>query len=252
MAKRKHAGARLRRAWAWHPTGKSVWLRLTVRIMRAIIHSMRTTPSSQALFPAVRNAILAALLLQPERAWYLRDLAKHLGVTPSSLTRELSRLTNAGILQRRRDGNRVYYQADMQCPLYPELRGLMVKTAGLVDVLRDLLYPLGPGILCAFVFGSIARGEETGESDIDLMVVGDTSRFELTQPLRKAEKRLARPVNVTVYKPAEFAKRLSTGNRFLSAVLGREKLFVVGNEHDLERARKPKARRQGTHRHVGD
>jgi predicted nucleotidyltransferase len=213
---------------------------------------MRATSAIDALFPATRRAILATLLLHAGREWYFRDLANHLGLRPSSLTRELKNLTDAGILRRRKDGNRVYYQADPACPFLPEIRGLLLKTAGLVDVLREALRPVMDEIVSAFVYGSVARGEELAESDIDLMVIGNTSRFELTKPLRQAERQLARPVNSTVYKPAEFAKKVASDDHFVRAVLDKEKLFVVGNERELERARRAKARHQRSDDQVGD
>ena len=207
---------------------------------------MRATPVIEALFPGTRAAVLATLLLHPNREWYFRDLAKKLGLRPSSLTRELQNLTDAGILRRRQDGNRVYYQADPACPVLPELSGLMLKTAGLVDVLREALRPLQDKIAMAFVYGSIAKGEELAESDIDLMVIGNTSRFALTKPLREAEKRLARTVNPTVYRVAEFAQKVVSDDHFVRAVLDRPRLFVVGDEGDLERVGKAKTRRQGS------
>ena len=221
-------------------------------MMRAIMRIMRSCLASQALFPAVRRAILATLLLNPDREWYFRDLAKHLGLRPSSLTRELRNLVSGGILRRREDGNRVYYQAEPTCPFLSELRGLMLKTAGLVDVLRELLVPFESHIILAFVYDSVTRGEEMAYSHIDLMVIGETSRFELTEALQKAGQRLARPVNATVYKPAEFVKKVTSDDHFVRAVLDKEMLFVVGNEHDVERARKAKTHRQGTNREVRD
>ncbi|UCF35203.1 MAG: nucleotidyltransferase domain-containing protein [Phycisphaerales bacterium] len=207
---------------------------------------MRSTPASEALFPAVRRAVLATLLLHPEREWYFRDLAKYLGLRPSSLTRELRNLVGGGILRRREDGNRVYYQAEPACPFLPELRGLMVKTAGLVEVLRQVLEPVTDRIVSAFVYGSIARGEELSDSDIDFMVIGETGRFELSKALREAEQRLARAVNTTVYKADEFAEKVTSDDHFVRAVLDRDKLFVLGCEDDLERARTTETRRQGT------
>jgi predicted nucleotidyltransferase len=204
---------------------------------------MRSSRPIEALFPATRRVVLAALLLHADREWYFRDLAKHLGVQPSSLTRELKSLTQAGILRRREDGNRVYYRADAACPFLPELRGLMLKTAGLADVLRAALEPFAGRLVTAFVYGSIARGAELADSDIDLMVIGDTSRFELVKPLQAAERRLARRISSVVYKPAEFAKKAASDDHFVQAVLDREKIFVVGDEDDLDRARATKARR---------
>lgn len=204
---------------------------------------MRKSSVLDVLFPATRKAILATLLLNLQREWYLSDLANHLKLTPSSLTRELNSLNQAGILRRRVDGNRVYFQADPDCPILPELRGLLLKTAGLVDVLRDALELQRKKIRTAFVYGSIARGAEHSESDIDLMVIGDTSRFELTQPLRDAEQKLARPINFVVYKPQEFVTKADSDHHFVRAVLDREKLFVIGDERDLERTRATETRR---------
>src|SRR3990167_8587032 len=115
---------------------------------------MRKSSSLDALMPNVRQQVLAATVLQPMRSWYLSELAEFLHVTPSSLQRELSRLNQAGILQRRSDGNRVYYQANSQCPFFGDIQGLLVKTVGLVDLLRDALKPVSKNIDAAFIFGS--------------------------------------------------------------------------------------------------
>src|SRR4030095_12768690 len=117
--------------------------------------------------------VLTATLLQPDRWWYLSDLAKYLGVSPSSLQRELAALVSADILRRRRDGNRVYFQANPDCPFLPELQGLLVKTAGMVDVLREPLAPFAKRIDWAFIYGSVARTEALAASDVDLMIIGN-------------------------------------------------------------------------------
>src|SRR5688572_2982817 len=193
------------------------------------------------LMPEVRQAVLAATLLQPERWWYAADLARHLRLRPSSLQRELAALTGAGILRTRREGRNVYYQPDPQCPILPELRGLLLKTAGLVDVLRDTLAPLADRIECAFVYGSIARGEERADSDIDLMVIGDVGLNNLAAELRPAREMLGREVNPRRYRPAEFAKRVAAKDHFLTRVLEQPKLFVIGSGDVLEQIaqRKP-------------
>jgi DNA-binding transcriptional ArsR family regulator len=125
---------------------------------------MRKSRALDALFPKTRQVILAATVLHPERWWYLSDLAKHLGVRPSSLQRELTSLVDAGVLRRRQDGNRVYFQAQPDCPFLPELQGLLVKTAGVVDTLREVLSPFAKRIDWAFVYGSMARAEELASS----------------------------------------------------------------------------------------
>ena len=127
----------------------------------------------------------------------------------------------------------VYFQANPRCPIYPELRGLMLKTAGLVDVLAGVLRPLAGRVDLAFVHGSVAAGTDDGDSDVDLVVVGSVAPADLSLPLRAARTRLGRDVNPTVYTPAEFASRRREADHFLTRVLDRPKLFVVGDADDL-------------------
>lgn len=197
---------------------------------------MRNHSSLDALLPKTRQGILAAMLVRPEKAWYGSELARRLGVPSSSLQRELRNLTKAGILKTHRQGRMAYYQADRDSPLFPELRGLLLKTAGLVDVLADALKPLGAKLRFAFVYGSIASGTEQGDSDVDLMVVGTASPMELSLPLRQARELLGRQINPSVYTAAEFYKKRSAKDHFLSHVLDKPKLFVVGNQDELEKA----------------
>ncbi|MGH8065925.1 MAG: ArsR family transcriptional regulator [Candidatus Entotheonellia bacterium] len=197
---------------------------------------MRKQHALDALFPRIRQAILAATVLHPDRWWYLSDLAKHLGVRPSSLQRELTALVDAGVLCRRQDGNRVYFQANPDCPFLPELQGLLVKTTGIIDVLRESLAPSAERIEWAFVYGSVARATELASSDVDLMIIGQVGLAELTPALRRAEEQLGRPVNPTVYTRKEFATKLHAGHHFLKAVLDGEKLLVLGDPHELAAA----------------
>jgi len=194
---------------------------------------MRKSGPLDALLPRTRQAVLAATMLRPDRWWYLSDLSRHLSVRPSSLQRELASLLRAGILQRRRDGNRVYYRADPSCPFLSELQTLLAKTAGLADVLRSCLNRLAKDIDCAFVFGSIARGEERSTSDIDLLIIGQVGLADVSSPIRKAEKQLQRPINPHVYTRRELAQKLKAGHHFLRAVLEQEKIFIMGNPDDL-------------------
>ena len=127
----------------------------------------------------------------------------------------------------------VYYQANQDSRLFADLRGLLLKTAGLVDVLADVLKPLASRLRGAFVYGSIAAGHERSDSDIDLMVVGEVAPGELALPLRRARKLLGRDINPTVYTPTEFNKKRATKDHFLRQVLDQPKLFVVSNEDEL-------------------
>jgi predicted nucleotidyltransferase len=196
---------------------------------------MRNRVPLDALIPKTRQGVLAATLVRPEKAWYASELARRLGVPSSSLQRELHDLTEAGILKSHRQGQMVYYQANTESPLFSDLRGLLLKTAGLVDILVDALKTLAPKIRLAFVYGSIASGQERNDSDIDLMVVGEMPPVALAMPLRHARELLGREINPTVYAPAEFARRRAAKDHVLTEVLTKPRLLVLGNEDELDK-----------------
>jgi predicted nucleotidyltransferase len=194
----------------------------------------RNVPTLDSLFPAVRQGVLAATLTQPEKWWYLSELAKSLHTRPSSLQRELSSLEESGILQQRKDGRRTYFKAETRSPIFQELRSIFEKTVGMIPTLRVALRPFANKIACAFVYGSIARHEEHATSDVDLMVIGTAGLADLAPSLRKAEKRLGREVNLTNYSMDEFRKKVAAGDHFLTTVLKGSLQFVKGNQHDLD------------------
>jgi len=197
---------------------------------------MRNIRIVDALLPKTRQGVLAALLVQPEKSWYVSELARRMKVPSSSLQRELRGLTEAGILTMHKQGRMVYYQANTASPVFPDLRGLLLKTAGLVDVLAGVLKPLTSKVQLAFVYGSIASGEERSDSDVDLMVVGSISPADLALPLRRARESLGREVNPTVYTPTEFAKKRASKDHFLSRLLTQPRLMVVGSDDELGKA----------------
>ncbi len=186
-----------------------------------------------ALFPRTRQNILAALLLSPERRWYLSDLAQHLKVSPSSLQRELASLAEAEVVCREADGKRVYFWANPEFPLLPDLQSIFAKTVGLADRLRETLAPFGDEIEAAFVFGSVARRERTAQSDVDVLIVGSVAMTKLALPLRDLERTLQLPINVTHYTASEFQDKRRQGNHFLNTVLQEQKIFLKGSEHEL-------------------
>ena len=194
---------------------------------------MRNSSITDALFPRTRQRLLAALLLNPPQPCYAAELAKHMGVRQSTLQRDLAKLTAAGILKMSRSGNRTYFQADESCPIFPELRSLLLKTAGLVDVLREQLATLGARITLAAVYGSMASGKETTGSDIDLLIIGTITLMDLVPLLEQATERFRRQVNPTIYTPEEFSRK-ARDSRFVRSMLGKPLLFVIGNKRDLE------------------
>ena len=197
---------------------------------------MRTSPILTALFPAVRQEILAATLLSPERSWYLSELATHLRTSPSSLQRELEALARSGILQRRQEGRRIYYRAETGSPVFAELRDLFSKTAGVVPLLQAELEAFRLEITWAAIYGSIARSEERAQSDVDLLIVGPVSLKDLLPALRRVEQQFGREVNVTRYSEEEFRAKRHRGNHFLNSVLKSNLITIVGSPDELEKS----------------
>ena len=196
---------------------------------------MRKSSILDALFPAVRQEILAATLLSPEKSWYLSELAAHLGTSPSSLQRELETLANSGILVRTQDGRRTYYRAETASPVFNELRDLLAKTAGIIPVLNSELTQLDGKIKWAAIYGSIARGKEQAQSDIDLLVVGPVGMTELLPALRRVEQQFGREVNVTRYSESEFLAKRHGRDHFLNSVLKGKLITIVGSSNELEK-----------------
>jgi predicted nucleotidyltransferase len=212
---------------------------------------MRNSSPLDALFRKTRQAVLAALYMDPTREWYLSDLARHLKVQPSSLQRELSNLVGAGIIRRRNSGNRAYYSAETESPIFGDLHGLLLRTAGLGGVLKESLIPFRDRIKVAFVYGSLARRKEHATSDIDLMVIGRVGLAELAPAFKVAEEKLLRPVNPSIYAPEEFAEKMRSGHHFLKTVMRNEKLFILGDHDDLAAATERKPRSAAHNKQAG-
>ena len=187
-----------------------------------------------ALFPRTRQAILSAVLLRPDKWWYLTDLAKHLRVSPSSLQRELASLVSGDLLISRKDGKRIYYRINQNCAIVEELQTIFVKTSGIADVIRSCLKRFGDKIEIVFVYGSVARTEELSTSDVDLMIIGDVGLSDLAPGLRRAEKTLGREVNPTIYSPQEFLQRNKEEDSFVTTIMSDSKIFLKGSDSELE------------------
>jgi predicted nucleotidyltransferase len=194
---------------------------------------MRNISTLDALFPAIRAGVLSATMLQPERWWFMTELARHLAVRPSSLQRELESLVGSGLLLRRQDGRRAYFKANVESPQFPDLRGLIEKTAGIVPGMKAALVDFGDRIELALIYGSIARGEEHSGSDIDLMIVGTLQQIDLLPKLRKLEASFRRDVNVTLFSPDEFHRKLRNQDHFLDTVLKGKTIRLKGTLHEL-------------------
>lgn len=195
---------------------------------------MRNLRPIDALFSKTRQGVLAATFGQPERWWYLSELAEQLQTTPSSLQRELKSLLTSGILRQRRDGKRVYVRAETELPIFPELSSIVTKTLGITDALKITIEEFGKRIRCAFIYGSVALLQDHALSDVDLLVIGSVGLSDLSSPLRTLEKKFKREFNVSCYSPEEFRKKVKAKNHFVMSVLESQKIFLKGDEHELE------------------
>jgi predicted nucleotidyltransferase len=189
-------------------------------------------PLIHHLLGETRTAVLAVLLLRPEQPLHVRELERLTGLSPGSLHRELQALVSHGVLKRQQVGRQVFYQPDPACPVLPELTGLVRKTAGLADVLREALAPLADHIELAFVYGSMAKGEVHAHSDIDLMLVGSLGFADAALALEPAAAALRREINPTVLTAAQFDEKRRRGDAFISTVWNGPKVWVMENKDE--------------------
>ena len=181
----------------------------------------------------VRAEIFRLLFGVSTQELHMRELERRTGLAIGTIQQELKKLEGMDLLSVRRDGNRVYYSANTAHPLYRDIRNLVLKTSGLVEVLRKALS--NEGVDLAFVFGSVARGEEGAQGDVDLMIIADAGLAAVSAMLRGVSEKLGREVNPHVMSGSEFKQRLKSGDHFLGRVIDSSKLFVVGDEDELAR-----------------
>jgi len=192
------------------------------------------------LFPAIyRRKALALLLLNPEKRLHAREIARLTGCAPSAMTKELGLLHQAEILDRYTVGNQAQFSANARHPVYPELSALLRKTVGLVDVLSNALAPLADRMRIAFVFGSVARGEEHSSSDVDVVVIGEVDFAEVTKALHPTQEVIRREVNPKIFSVTEWRSRVANKSTFVSDILAKPKLFITGTEDELDLLGKP-------------
>lgn len=193
---------------------------------------MRKDAFLDALMPPTRQGILAATFLQSGKWWYMSELASHIGTRVSSLQREIEALVRAGILDKRVDGRRTYVKANENSPIFPELRGLMEKTSGLIPLLTEAAARFKGKVKWAFVYGSIALGKESAASDVDVMLVGDVSTMDIVPVFRRVEKVVGRRINETIFSERDFMDSLNK-NHFLRNVMRGNKIVLKGSMDEL-------------------
>ncbi|WP_411885783.1 transcriptional regulator [Polaromonas sp. YR568] len=196
--------------------------------------TMAATSPANALFPLGRQRVLAVLFGNPGRSFYSNEVIALAQSGTGAVQRELAALSAAGLLTVSKQGNQKHYQANTQSPVFEELRSLVLKTMGLADVLRAALAPLASQIEFAFVYGSVARQQDTAQSDVDVMIVSSSLGYaDVYSALENAAATLGRKVNPTLYTRAEIARRIKQDNAFVTRVLQGQKIWLMGAEDDL-------------------
>lgn len=189
---------------------------------------------SNALFSDVQRKVLALIFGHPERSFYTLEIVRNVDSGTGAVQRELSRLQLSGLVSVERIGNQKHYRANRQSPIFEELHSLVLKTVGLIEPLRHSLEPYADKIKAAFVYGSVAKGTDTARSDIDLMVIGeDLTYSDLYAGLQDAEKILQRPINPNFHSLADWHRKLTQKNPFVTKISAQPKIFVFGSESDL-------------------
>lgn len=192
---------------------------------------MSANSLSNALFSATQQKVLGLLYGKPDQSFYTNEIDRRAQVGKGSLMRELERLHNAGILTMNRQGNQKHYQANPECPIYVELLGIVRKTFGIAEQLRAALAPFTEHLVWAFVYGSIAKGNEHAGSDIDLMLIGENLSYgDVMEHLLPIEESLGRTINPTLYTPADWQAKKAVGNNFVVRVAQQDKIDLIGRD----------------------
>lgn len=190
---------------------------------------------ANVLFGEYRKRVLGLLLLHLEQSYHVRELARLTHTSAGTLHKELRKLSESGILQSEKIGNQQRYTANVQCPIFEELASILRKTSGLVDVLLDALSAAQSQIALAFVFGSVARGEQQATSDVDVMIIGDISFGDVVALLHHSQATLNREINPVVYSIASFKSRVEKSDGFIKEILNKPKLFILGSDDELRK-----------------
>lgn len=189
---------------------------------------------ADALFTKTQQRVLGLLYGKPDKSFYTNEILRWADMGRGTVSRELEKLAGAGLVVMSKQGNQQYYQANTDNPIFDELVSIARKTFGVADVIRDTLKPLGEKVLSAFIYGSVAKGEATAKSDIDLLVISDSLAYaDLMTCLMGAEEILSRPINPSVYELAQFRRKWQEDNAFISKVMEQPKIWLKGSENDI-------------------
>jgi predicted nucleotidyltransferase len=192
---------------------------------------------ADALFSKVQQRVLGLLFVNTDRSFYTNEIVRFVDSGIGVVQRELEKLAQSGLVTIKKIGNQKHYQANPDTPIFAELRGIVLKTVGLADILRLALLPLSDKIQTAFIYGSIAKGSDTAKSDIDVLIIGTELTYaDVYEALSAHESDIGRPVNPSIYSTQELQRKLAEDNAFVSRVLEQPKIFLIGSDNDLPKS----------------
>lgn len=198
---------------------------------------MNSIGLADALFSKVQQRVLGLLFINADRSFYTNEIVRFVNSGIGVVQRELEKLAQSGLVTTKKIGNQKHYQANSDTPIFAELRGIVLKTVGLVDILHLALLPLSDKIHAAFIYGSIAKGSDTAKSDIDVFIIGTELAYaDVYVALSAYESSIGRPVNPSIYSTQELQRKLAEDNTFVSRVLNQPKIFLIGSDNDLPKS----------------
>jgi predicted nucleotidyltransferase len=188
----------------------------------------------ELLLGRTRAAVLRELYANADRRVSFNELVRRVKSGPGAISRELAMLIDAGLVTEQREGHQRFVSAGVSSPLFPELKAFIAKASGAPQFIREALRGLEGQIEIALIFGSVAKGTERGDSDLDLFVVGTAGYSVVTQRTYAAEERLGRRVQTLYFDPTSVSDRASLQKSSTRAMLSGPKVFVIGDEARLE------------------
>jgi predicted nucleotidyltransferase len=192
---------------------------------------MRSNSIGNVLFTKTQQKVLGLLFGKPDQSFYLNEITKLSQMGRGTIKRELERMEAVGIVVKKRIGNQNHYQANPECPVYSELMGIARKTFGVADVIKAALNSILDEVAFAFIYGSVAKGEDTAKSDIDLLIVSNELTYsEVMERLLDSETSIGRPINPTIYNVDQIEKKLKQDNAFVSRVMEQPKIWIKEDE----------------------
>ena len=195
---------------------------------------MQVTSIGDALFTKTQQRVLGLLFGKPDKSFYTNEIMRWASMGRGTVSRELERLVSAGLLSVTKAGNQNHYQANVNNPVYSELVSIVKKSFGVADEIREALKLFDENIELAFIYGSISKGTDKAESDVDLMLIGtDLNYSDIMDSLIPVEETLQRTINPTIYDRIDFVSKLKEGNSFITRVIDQPIIMIKGVNHDI-------------------